>query len=241
MTQTENLKGILFCQDCELAGVGASSKRGSVLITILLLCFFLIPGIVYMIYRNHTKGTQCEHCHSKNVIPITSAKVKKVLGDGYATFVKEALEYAKPIQRAQARESFLINSFIVLVVVIVIGRCSTKNDTPPPPKPAAKVESPAVSMAETPTTSKALKDTMEFFPAPAGDAVAVATKVIADSGHPCDSVANASRSADGRIAAICRSGSNFLRYRVFTLRTNDKDTVVALSCEAAKEYGIDGC
>ena len=235
MTQKENLKGIFFCQDCELAGVGESSKRGSVLITIFLLLCFLIPGIVYMIYRNHTKGTQCEHCHSKNVIPITSAKVKKVLGDGYAEFVREAIEYAKPAQRNRV----LVQFFTVLLVVIVIGRCSVKDDTPPP-KPAAKIESPAVSI-EKPTTAKVLKSAMEFLPAPEGDAVAVATKVITDRGNSCDSVVDATRSADGRIAAICRSGSNFLRYRVFTLRTNNEDTVMALNCEVVKQQGIDGC
>lgn len=248
MANSENLKGIFFCQDCELAGVGESSQQGSVIITILLLLFFIIPGVLYMIYRSHTKGTQCEHCHSKNVIPITSAKVKKSLGEGYTDFVKDAVEYARPTQRAQAREDFLIKGLIFLIVILMVGKCSDMNDSPPPPKKStAQIEKPTsdvskFTQAEKPISevSKAPQVT-QVLPAPTGDAIEIAKTAISDNSLTCDSVASANRNADGGISAICRHGSNFLRYRVFTIRTTGKEVLFAVDCQLAKKEGVNAC
>lgn len=71
-------------------------------------------------------------------------------------------------------------------------------------------------------------------PAPAGDAKAVATRVIADAEHPCPRVVGAVRNSDGSISAVC---SNKEDYRVFSV----KGDPVAMRCSAARKLGVRSC
>jgi DNA-directed RNA polymerase subunit RPC12/RpoP len=52
--------------ECVACGhVGATKLRGSIFITIILLFFYIIPGIIYMIWRRGGRG--CSACGSSNV------------------------------------------------------------------------------------------------------------------------------------------------------------------------------
>ena len=39
--------------------------RGSIFITLLLLCFAIIPGVIYELWRRHP-GKVCRHCGAQN-------------------------------------------------------------------------------------------------------------------------------------------------------------------------------
>ena len=71
------------CRDCWFVSEPAqnSKLRGSGSITLILLCFYLIPGIIYMIWRRGDKTEICQKCHGKNLIPIDSPLGQKLLND----------------------------------------------------------------------------------------------------------------------------------------------------------------
>lgn len=65
--------------ECIACGhVGATKLRGNIFITIILLFFWIIPGIMYMAWRRG--GSVCSACGSNNVklfIPIQKVPMQK--------------------------------------------------------------------------------------------------------------------------------------------------------------------
>lgn len=57
------------CTSCGYVGRPASTVKGSILIEILLWCFFLVPGIIYSIWRISTKQSVCPKCRRATMIP----------------------------------------------------------------------------------------------------------------------------------------------------------------------------
>lgn len=238
MQSPKDLKGVHFCLDCENVAFGESSQRGHVLITILLFLLFIVPGVIYLIYRTHTKGVQCEHCHSKNLMPITAGKVKRLLGDNYATVLDDAIEYAKPLQKARQRQTYLIVGFVFVFLCLpsILGLFF---DRKPPPAP---VKAPEVAKApEKIKSSEPQSKKIDINPAPSGDEKEVASSVIAKNDQICDDLMSATRLDDGSIAAICHNGNDYIRYRVFTFVSSGKQIEAAMDCTFAKTQGISGC
>ena len=173
----------------------------------------------------------CTECDSTALLPVHTPAAKTMI---------ERMGYSMEEVNQPSGSSILSllkSAFVVFFIGTIVVNCASSHRSsevapaPTPPKSTAKVEKPSAS--------NVVKD-VEVLPAPKGDPVEVATKAISSAGHRCDSVANATRMDDGGIAAICRDGSNFLRYRVLSTRVNDKDVVVAVSCDARKN-GFQGC
>lgn len=57
------------CTSCGYVGRPVSTVKGSILIEILLWCFFLVPGIIYSIWRISTKQRICPKCKQATMIP----------------------------------------------------------------------------------------------------------------------------------------------------------------------------
>lgn len=64
------------CISCNNCGhIGWSRNRGNFLITIVLLIFFFIPGVVYEIWRRSGLGV-CDNCSSGLVLPSSACQQK---------------------------------------------------------------------------------------------------------------------------------------------------------------------
>lgn len=61
------------CNNC--SHVGWSKNRGNFLITIVLLIFFVVPGIIYEIWRRTGLGN-CSNCGSNLVVPSSQCNSK---------------------------------------------------------------------------------------------------------------------------------------------------------------------
>lgn len=61
--------GAMFCTACGHAGVPESNTPGSLLIEIVLWCFFLVPGLVYSLWRHAKRHPACAKCGSAALIP----------------------------------------------------------------------------------------------------------------------------------------------------------------------------
>lgn len=62
ISKKEIPRGMVECPYCHkvVKPVGREATGSSCLITIILLCFFLVPGIIYMIWESSRK--QCPEC-----------------------------------------------------------------------------------------------------------------------------------------------------------------------------------
>ena len=56
--------------------------KGSLFTEIVLWCFFLVPGLIYTIWRQSTKAWICRKCGSTEVIPVDSPVGQKLKAEG---------------------------------------------------------------------------------------------------------------------------------------------------------------
>jgi len=69
-----------ICDKCHVATDGKRQMDGSMLMEFILWCVFIIPGIIYSMWRHTTVKKGCHECGSKELIPVNSPKAKKILG-----------------------------------------------------------------------------------------------------------------------------------------------------------------
>ncbi len=71
----------VICKECGYVGKSKKITKGSIFIEIILWLFFLIPGLIYSIWRLTTRCDSCPKCKHKTVIPIDSPIGEKLLAD----------------------------------------------------------------------------------------------------------------------------------------------------------------
>lgn len=59
-----------FCPHC--GHIGKPKVGGSLFITLILLLLWVIPGLIYEIWRTSEKQLVCEECRHKGLIPASS-------------------------------------------------------------------------------------------------------------------------------------------------------------------------
>jgi len=71
------------CRDCWSISQPTQNKelRGSAFITVLLLLMYIIPGIIYMVWRRGDKSIICTKCRSKNLVPVDSPMGQKIINE----------------------------------------------------------------------------------------------------------------------------------------------------------------
>jgi hypothetical protein len=66
----------MYCKKCGNVGPTKATMKGSFAIELVLWLFFLLPGLVYSIWRLTTKGRGCSVCGSDDVIPANAPLAK---------------------------------------------------------------------------------------------------------------------------------------------------------------------
>lgn len=68
-----------YCANC--GNIGKGTVRGSLAITLLLLCFFIVPGIIYELWREGGGRKKCKSCGAFGMIPVDSPNAKKLMAE----------------------------------------------------------------------------------------------------------------------------------------------------------------
>ena len=71
----------LICSNCGTVGTPKTVIKGSVLIEIVLWVCFIVPGIIYSIWRLTTRAKVCRSCGAKNMVPLNTPMGKKLSVD----------------------------------------------------------------------------------------------------------------------------------------------------------------
>lgn len=78
--ETEDDSG-LICADCGWRGSkGQTQVPGSLLITLILLLFMIIPGVIYEIWRMSAKR-RCPSCGGQHTVPAKSPMGRRLVGE----------------------------------------------------------------------------------------------------------------------------------------------------------------
>lgn len=72
-------EGKFICTICGYIGKPKNITRGSFFIEIVLWFFFIIPGLIYTIWRLTTKGKVCPACGNLPMIPLNTPKGLELL------------------------------------------------------------------------------------------------------------------------------------------------------------------
>jgi hypothetical protein len=68
-----------YCPNCGTVGPAKTRVKGSFAIELLLWLCFLVPGVIYSIWRLTTKEAVCPSCGAPNMIPADSPKARAAL------------------------------------------------------------------------------------------------------------------------------------------------------------------
>jgi hypothetical protein len=80
-TETGNMAAELYCQNCGTVAKAKKRVKGSFGIEVILWICFLIPGMIYSVWRLTSKEQVCPECGAPNMIPLTSPKARAALGE----------------------------------------------------------------------------------------------------------------------------------------------------------------
>jgi len=61
-----------ICKDCGFMGGTKKIIKGSILVELFLWLLFLLPGIIYSIWRGNTRKKVCAKCGNSNIVPVDS-------------------------------------------------------------------------------------------------------------------------------------------------------------------------
>ena len=71
--------GKMICTACGSQGWPASKTKGNLGTEIILWLCFLVPGLIYSIWRLITRYAACPACQQPGMIPISSPKGKQLV------------------------------------------------------------------------------------------------------------------------------------------------------------------
>lgn len=71
----------MLCTTCGTVGEGKTKTGGSLLIEIVLWLCFIIPGLIYSLWRLTTRKRACAACGAATLVPRDSPIAQKLLKD----------------------------------------------------------------------------------------------------------------------------------------------------------------
>ena len=96
---------------CTVCGAAESPKeytKGSLLVEIVLWLCFIVPGLIYTIWRHASRYEGCRSCESKDIVPLSSPVGKRLAADFHkGEDLRSNTEYLANVAGNFVREKFL--------------------------------------------------------------------------------------------------------------------------------------
>lgn len=73
------LRGAWYCTQCGSVGDQKRYTKGSLGMEIILWLLFILPGVLYSVWRLTSKYAGCPKCRAANMIPVTSPVARVAL------------------------------------------------------------------------------------------------------------------------------------------------------------------
>lgn len=157
-----------LCTVCGTVGNTKRNMKGSILTELLLWCFFLVPGLIYSIWRHSTVAQVCRNCGSPAVIPINSPVAQQVLANRGTSSVQiqapaahsRAYALGAVARRAPTGKIAvgIVAGCLLVVIISVVMNTGTPTNTARQ-NTAEPSAPPAAPQASQPVASKVAKRT----------------------------------------------------------------------------------
>ena len=69
----------MICRNCGHKGIPRRATPGSILIELILWICFIVPGLIYSIWRLTSKRSVCPRCEALYMIPLDSPIARKMI------------------------------------------------------------------------------------------------------------------------------------------------------------------
>jgi len=69
----------MVCPNCGTVAVPQKYTKGSFVMEVLLWLLFLVPGLIYSLWRMTTRYKGCPACKAANVIPLGTPRADEIL------------------------------------------------------------------------------------------------------------------------------------------------------------------
>lgn len=69
-----------YCQHCGSVGPARKHTKGSFALEVVLWLCFIVPGVIYSVWRLTTREWVCGTCGAPNTIPTDSPNAKAAIG-----------------------------------------------------------------------------------------------------------------------------------------------------------------
>ncbi len=102
-----------ICSSCGHIGKPTEKLRGNFPTAFVLWWLFIIPGIVYSIWRRSDKNKFCQNCNNQTLIPANSPMGQKLLND-----TGQKLPEVK--EEKKSRKTKIILGIIIFYVLFMI-------------------------------------------------------------------------------------------------------------------------
>ena len=79
--QERKMEGEYICMHCRTIGDRELYRKGKTVVEVILWLFFLLPGLIYSIWRRTGRYYACSNCGTPGMIPIGSPMGKHLLSE----------------------------------------------------------------------------------------------------------------------------------------------------------------
>jgi len=108
----------LVCTQCGYIGNSKTAIEGNGCIELILWLFFIIPGLIYSIWRSSSRHGICPKCGNKNLIPLDSPKAQKMVKEELS---QEEVDKMTKKQEDEKKEENKNRKRMMIFLGIVIG------------------------------------------------------------------------------------------------------------------------
>jgi hypothetical protein len=111
---------LILCNNCHYLGIAKLKRRGNFFVNWILMLLFVVPGIVYALWRICSPRLQsCPQCLSLNTIPAKSLAAKKVVAELNETEIGNLHTVVKK-ENARLTGQFIAYSILIAIPIVFV-------------------------------------------------------------------------------------------------------------------------
>lgn len=112
---------ILVCSQCGYVGKSEGAIKGSIGVEIVLWLCFIIPGLIYSVWRSSSRHNVCPKCKSPSLIPMDTPKAQKIMNESMSKeeIEKTVLSEKNNNLKENKRQKIIMIVAIVATIVFV--------------------------------------------------------------------------------------------------------------------------
>ena len=127
----------MICTQCGSIDGAKSTNKGSILAELVLWCMFIVPGLIYSIWRLSTRSTGCKSCGSSQLVKTASPVGAELMRRFHPEVLNGAVSRNDDVKTAHGKA--ILISVVVGFLLLRFGQSFTHSDVPrasvqaPPP------------------------------------------------------------------------------------------------------------